>query len=392
MSGAASTSMQQVQLTSAELCSCPDEAETNAYYDGVLRHGGQGLSATIEVRVECQEDHREAVRWPLYKSVHAKRPIKEGDIVFIEDPLICMQHVENSESIRCCSGCLRFVDGDGPVCCRSGRVETQFCEDCRMSTAASVHRRYMCTSSNDRDSDKALGEFYGLAAETNDIFILAAKVLLSVMHGAKGTKDLREVWRPYAMGYKMLWWKSVARPEDVPEDEEAAFRADLKELASDAFDAFCDMVQEANPRDFDRYRGNLLSLDVWGSIIGMFELNNLNILARGPEHGVLQDGDDLDSNDGSAVCDELVEGSGFYVLHSCFNHSCDPNCRVLVPRDDSENGKAIVQTVRDIAEGEELTVSYIEETEPYLVRQEHLRDYGFECRCSRCLLEFEFCV
>ena len=80
-------------------------------------------------------------------------------------------------------------------------------------------------------------------------------------------------------------------------------------------------------------------------------------------------------------------------MHSCFNHSCDPNCRVLVPRDDTENSKAIVQTVRDVEEGEELTFSYLEdETEPYQVRQEQLRDYGFECRCPKCMLELEFCV
>ena len=256
------------------LLSCPPSPETRAYYDGVLCHGGSELSEAIEVRVKQREGE---THWPREKSVHARRRFKEGDIVFIEDPLVCMQHVENGESIRCCSGCLRFLDVDAPVCCRVGRVETRFCGDCRGSTAALVHRRYMCASRLEGGAREALEEFYELAVETNDVFILAAKLLANVMHAAKTTETLEDAWRPYAMGYKMAWWESVARPEDVSEAEETAFRSDLKELASDAFDGFCAVVREGNPGDFERFSGSLLSLEVWGSVVGMFELNNLSI-------------------------------------------------------------------------------------------------------------------
>ena len=370
--------------TTTQLLECPSSLETRAYYDDVLRRGGSELSGAIEVRVIEREGE---AHWPREKSVHARRPFGEGDIVFIEDPLVCMQHVENGESIRCCAGCLRFLDVDSPVCCRVGRVETRFCGECWLSTAALVHRRYMCASREEGGAWGALEAFYGLAVETNDVFILAAKLLANVMHAAKTTETLEDAWRPYAMGYKMAWWESVARPEDVSEAEEGAFRNDLKELASDAFDGFRSVVRERNPGDFERFAGNLLSLELWGSVVGMFEMNNLSILARGPE-------DDGGVEDGvSSGYGELVEGSGFYRLHSCFNHSCDPNCRVLVPRDDTENSKAIVQTLRDVEAGEELTFSYLEdESEPYQVRQEQLRDYGFKCRCSKCLLELEFCV
>ena len=40
--------------------------------------------------------------------------------------------------------------------------------------------------------------------------------------------------------------------------------------------------------------------------------------------------------------------------------------------------------VRDIAPGEELTVSYIDATLPRDERQERLRDWGFNCTCSQC--------
>jgi len=44
----------------------------------------------------------------------------------------------------------------------------------------------------------------------------------------------------------------------------------------------------------------------------------------------------------------------------------------------------------DIPEGEEVTISYVDPQWPKPVRRETLkRDYGFECRCERCLAEME---
>lgn len=37
---------------------------------------------------------------------------------------------------------------------------------------------------------------------------------------------LLQVWLPFAVGWKRLWWESVAVPEDV--DDEQAFRAQLR--------------------------------------------------------------------------------------------------------------------------------------------------------------------
>ena len=391
------------------LLQCPGEAETRAYYEEVLRRGGRELSDAVEVRVE-RRDHENTenladanhvspsctdVRWPLYKSLHAKRSFKEGEVIFTEEPLVSMQHVHNG--IPCCAVCLRFVDEDDPLCCNLGNLSTRFCANCRSGKDASVHMMYMCTGCSSGDGTSgATKDFLAMAEETNDVFILAARLLMRVMYDAKAS-TIEDAWRPYAMGYKNVWWKSVARPEDVPEDEEEAFRADLKELASDAFHLFCKALEERNPTDFERYRGTLLTLDVWGSVIGMFELNHLSILARGPSSSAAEKGDDDDDDvDDDDVDDDLVEGSGFYALQSCMNHSCDPNCRVMIPRSDNENAKAILQSVREISEGEELLVSYIDESEEDPIslaeRAAQLKDYGFECHCSRCQMEREFCV
>jgi SET domain-containing protein len=44
-----------------------------------------------------------------------------------------------------------------------------------------------------------------------------------------------------------------------------------------------------------------------------------------------------------------------------------------------------VEALRDVAEGEELCVSYIDETEPVAERAKALAAYGFVCACPRCV-------
>lgn len=66
---------------------------------------------------------------------------------------------------------------------------------------------------------------------------------------------------------------------------------------------------------------------------------------------------------------------------SCINHSCDPNCTAAC---DSGDRTATLLAQRDIAAGEEITLSYIDVSLPYKRRQAELRDYGFVCKCERC--------
>ncbi len=55
---------------------------------------------------------------------------------------------------------------------------------------------------------------------------------------------------------------------------------------------------------------------------------------------------------------------------------------------DNADGSALrvlVRTLRDVGEGEELTLSYIDLLQPKESRQRSLVElYGFECECSRC--------
>ena len=374
----------------------------------------------------------------LFKVLRARRALGAGEVVFVEDPLVCMQSLSSCATTLNCQECLGFIgeslldqahhflshrdvqlplrgqDDDGldenalksipSLCCGAplvrclGGCSTEFlgyyCSESCRDKSWNDHHQLMCPGKSGKEW---LVEFYQHARATNDIFILAARTVCQVLLRAEALLDsisdveeaLLLAWRPYKVGYKKVWWESVARPDDVPEEEEEAFRSDLKELASDSLELFRRAIELSNP-DIYREFIALFDLDVWGSLVGMFELNNLSILGQGPiidpeEHGVTQ-GESL--GDLSEEFDEaIVEGTGFYRLHSCMNHSCEPNCRAVLPRDNTEYNKAIIETIREVEVGEELTVSYIEENETYDERQKQLRDYGFTCTCRVCRRE-----
>lgn len=84
------------------------------------------------------------------------------------------------------------------------------------------------------------------------------------------------------------------------------------------------------------------------------------------------------------------EGSGLYLLQSKINHSCNPNAEIRFP---FSNNILQVVALRDIAEGEEVCISYLDECE--LNRSRHSRqkyleeNYLFACECDKCQEEID---
>ena len=90
----------------------------------------------------------------------------------------------------------------------------------------------------------------------------------------------------------------------------------------------------------------------------------------------------IDSNCFGVIDQEMrVVSQGVYVHAAMFNHSCDPNCRVLEGNADT----LTMVTKRAVAEGEELCISYINPEMPLAKRQSTLsKQYRFICGCNRC--------
>lgn len=76
-------------------------------------------------------------------------------------------------------------------------------------------------------------------------------------------------------------------------------------------------------------------------------------------------------------------GFGVYPSASFFNHSCAPN--IIKQR---KGNQLHFVTLKDIEAGEELCIDYGSYlNEPVKIRREQLREWFFECMCSRCIKE-----
>lgn len=92
--------------------------------------------------------------------------------------------------------------------------------------------------------------------------------------------------------------------------------------------------------------------------------------------------EDLLSSAVASVEAEAAVGNAVYILPSFYNHDCDPNAHIIW----IDNADAKLKALRDIDEGEELRICYIDASLDRDARQELLfRGFGFECNCSRCL-------
>lgn len=88
-------------------------------------------------------------------------------------------------------------------------------------------------------------------------------------------------------------------------------------------------------------------------------------------------------DDDYSIC---CQGTAFFPLQSCMNHSCCPNAKAFKSENDRD-GQTTIIALRPIEIGEEVTISYIDEELPYEERQKLLADYGFRCKCPKCIEE-----
>lgn len=80
-------------------------------------------------------------------------------------------------------------------------------------------------------------------------------------------------------------------------------------------------------------------------------------------------------------CMEVEDGAGIFPNAARFNHSCNPNA---VFSWNEGIRKEVIHATRDIAEGEEITLSYCNITYDKDERTWQLKHYGFKCDCEAC--------
>ncbi|KAJ6860102.1 histone-lysine N-methyltransferase ATXR2 isoform X1 [Populus alba x Populus x berolinensis] len=262
------------------------------------------------------------------------------------------------------------------VPCPGGCQEAYYCsKSCAQTDWESSHS-LLCTGERSESvSIEALSKFIQHATETNDIFLLAAKTIaftilryrkLKVANADRSELSLLlEAWKPISMGYKRRWWECISFPDDVDRSDDTPFRMQIQQLAFKLFEvpfSGSDLVVASPVEDYFLYIDDLPDP----------EKEKAENIARQLLDAL---GDDY------SIC---CQGTAFYPLQSCMNHSCCPNAHAF-KRDEDRDGQAAIITLKPILKGEEVTVSYIDEDLPFEDRQALLADYGFKCRCNACL-------
>ena len=108
----------------------------------------------------------------------------------------------------------------------------------------------------------------------------------------------------------------------------------------------------------------------------------------GPESGVADLSDDDMMELYQTIRTNMQASGGLYIGCSMINHSCQPNA-VAATKGRNDANYTVVALV-DIKEGQEVSIPYIDFSQPVIDRQSALQAmYGFRCTCPKCCTEID---
>lgn len=240
----------------------------------------------------------------------------------------------------------------------------------------------------------ALLMFEKHASEANEALLLAGKVIASILGSWERdgrTEDaLANAKAAFGMFHSPLWW-DVAATRSSTAKEAAEERGHMEDELRKSLRYLGLALLPCHRGDCDE----LFHVDFYSRVIGMFECNNISVEVECPLERLLsgrRKNADAELSTLDVALRKKVEairpalkeccfrGTGLFPLVATLNHSCDPNCAIQY----SDDARAEVRTLRELLEGEELCISYIDVDCDAEERRSQLREYGFECDCPRC--------
>ncbi|XP_069679651.1 histone-lysine N-trimethyltransferase SMYD5 [Periplaneta americana] len=348
------------------------------------------------------------------KGLFAVKPIKAGDVIFEERPLVCCQFAWNAAyGYLACDFCMRPLEGAEenvrrltgkkdlvlpyPQCCPTNKETHSSCPSCGVQYCSITCR------------DQAWNQYHKT--------LCLQKFSLNLSHPLE---QLNEAWKhmhyPPETASIMILARMIAtvRQADDPssalnlfmqfchqtvnEEEEIAHKLlgeqfvgqlqVLRELVSQAL--YSDAVQQWLTPDGFQSLFALVGTNGQGVGTSPFSewVKKVSELELASDDKQQLDSfidkvyEDLDEEAGGFL---NSEGSALYSLQSACNHSCDPNAMPTFPH---SNFQLVMTAVKDIVPGEEILISYLDECA--LERSRHSRhkilreNYLFTCHCSKC--------
>lgn len=380
------------------------------------------------------------------RGLYATRDLSEGEVIFTELPLVGMQHLANAESIEACAMCMQHVGEleaqiarlmsdeskrrlipaampyreEGfracppPFRCRGG-CGLAFCGPVCEGQAWEEWHCLLCAPSADGASaamsDEAapdaarvarLEAFRAHALESNEIFLLAARVCATVALASARLGSWEAAWKPFGAFNQPLWWDAVAfSAEDHEGSDEQTAREQMREVLTESWALLRAALCTGAGGEAMSSLPIFASAELYAHIVGMFERNNCSMLVASPVEDYFLYIDALPDGPAKRAAEEVsgpvldalgedyalpAEGAGIFWLQAVLNHACVPNVS-FVKRDEDIDGRVVLTAARHIRAGEELVHSYIDEGKPLEARTLELRNYGFECDCALCAAE-----
>ncbi|TMW59728.1 hypothetical protein Poli38472_004797 [Pythium oligandrum] len=277
------------------------------------------------------------------KAIYADKAFKAGEAIWSERPFVAMQHEDNKDFADCCEHCFvslidskeawehveqanegendvaKFEDFEGAIdwlqkqggksdeesyfnVFRLAKNKVQcvcgvlYCSEKCKKAAYEQQHAIMCTRADDNSTP--MGHYINHTLVTNEIFQLAGKVIARILLRFISTHDLGYARQPVAMFCQEPWWEVVTSEDDLEpgqtmEEYKDCFKGLLMQTLEHFMVGLRDNLErmekndELNRLSVDAVLGScadVLTLDFFGNVVGMFEMNNISMEIDHPFH------------------------------------------------------------------------------------------------------------
>ncbi|KAL5739779.1 hypothetical protein ACOSP7_028671 [Xanthoceras sorbifolium] len=266
------------------------------------------------------------------RGVFATRRIEAGQLIHTAKPLLTHPSLSTPNSV--CYFCLRRITAN------SSPHQLLFCsQDCKHNSKIFYDVESRADWSAFHDYCRSQGLKYPL---------LAKRLACMIISGA-ASADFIDILQPESLSSEMI---------------------------SQMDEGFGLLRNAFTKADITDEQMTFLSRQWYASVLSRFRINAFRIELAGGLY------EELLSLAAASIEAEIAVGNAVYMLPSFYNHDCDPNTHIVW----IENADARLKALRDVEEGEELRICYIDVSMGRDARQALLaQGFGFRCNCPRCL-------